>query len=199
MVWFYQYYTKFVIKEGRKLSIPLWSDFIFCEEVRIYDEFRSFNPTMVWFYQSTPRPKRNFCNKLSIPLWSDFIKDFSGNNNDGTIYFQSHYGLILSEHYQENNGCPGTNLSIPLWSDFIEFASKFECFGEAYFQSHYGLILSLEELIKNEFYYSLSIPLWSDFISNESRIFAFFLSLDAFNPTMVWFYLLIVVRRKEVW
>ncbi len=55
------------------------------------------------------------------------------------------------------------------------------------FQSHYGLILSQNSRFRRTAMDSLSIPLWSDFI--EAAIpFIIPFSL-AFNPTMVWFYL----------
>ena len=147
----------------------------------------TFNPTMVWFYLV-------FCSRY-YSLWK--IK-----------YFQSHYGLILSER-RARRGVGSDN-----------------------FQSHYGLILSsiasdiplAAALAFNPtmvWFYpvssphdvvsftSLSIPLWSDFISaafprpwERSRAFNPTIGLILsrglyricsgtflpFNPTMVWFY-----------
>ena len=118
MVWFYQTITK-VLKYAVKgfqshyglilsvsdwnsevcrksLSIPLWSDFIMSILNCCDDLIFSFNPTMVWFYL----------------IWMAECKEMY-------IFFQSHYGLILS--------CPiisktvrASSLSIPLWSDFIK-------------------------------------------------------------------------------
>ena len=73
MVWFYQVSEK---KGGwEKLSIPLWSDFIFALKY----VFKSLN----WL--------------LSIPLWSDFISTSCKVASTTFCDFQSHYGLILSQ------------------------------------------------------------------------------------------------------
>ena len=37
--------------------------------------------------------------KLSIPLWSDFIVDSGKRKDIAELFFQSHYGLILSDIY----------------------------------------------------------------------------------------------------
>ncbi len=90
----------------KKLSIPLWSDFILVEYARshlVFHPFQShyglilsnvwdlqklsdikdniinsltFNPTMVWFYLEIIFQQFFACHFLSIPLWSDFILNF---------------------------------------------------------------------------------------------------------------------------
>ena len=79
--------------------------------------------------------------------------------------FQSHYGLILSDsRFRASN--IHYFLSIPLWSDFIFSVRFLHTYLLIFFQSHYGLILSLSEVSKC------------------------CIVILAFNPTMVWFYLL---------
>ena len=63
------------------------------------------------------------------------------------------------------------------------------------FQSHYGLILSLYFCYECWKVIWLSIPLWSDFISTRRRDITR-KTKNAFNPTMVWFYL--VATRGEL-
>ena len=102
----------------------------------------SFNPTMVWFYHELPQTGDMTDAFLSIPLWSDFIDVETILRKIGLMYFQSHYGLILSVHdvmpfavarsFQSHYGLILSWIS-PLFSDA---RNKF-------FQSHYGLILSL--------------------------------------------------------
>ena len=55
------------------LSIPLWSDFIFCYDPPGAECWWAFNPTMVWFYLFRLIITINHDFILSIPLWSDFI------------------------------------------------------------------------------------------------------------------------------
>ena len=132
-----------------------------------YKRSWSFNPTMVWFYPETITSLIEIIVFLSIPLWSDFIIDQKDLVHRYPFYFQSHYGLILSVKQAEVT-------SITLLTSA--------------FQSHYGLILSDKYKYPYKSLYQLSIPLWSDFIQwrgwNPIRTF------NAFNPTMVWFYLL---------
>ncbi len=83
---------------------------------------------------------------------------------------------------------PRPSLSIPLWSDFIIPDKNKKTKAYLSFQSHYGLILSW---LQRTFQWleqctSLSIPLWSDFIAFPNNAMR---ELEAFNPTMVWFYL----------
>ena len=95
MVWFYPAVKRLVYRSKIKLSIPLWSDFIYKLWLISITIWRAFNPTMVWFYH-----------QQAVHTELD------------SISFQSHYGLILSQTY-----CPiappQPQLSIPLWSDFI--------------------------------------------------------------------------------
>ena len=124
---------------------------------------KAFNPTMVWFYQSTTKSTRVSQDTLSIPLWSDFISIIRWTLSGTNYFFQSHYGLILSQllhtttplNYITFNPTmvwfyldmmarlPDKidSLSIPLWSDFINGGTGVK--GKRGF---------------------LSIPLWSDFI-----------------------------------
>ena len=167
MVWFYlEPHFQFEPAPERRLSIPLWSDFIEWWQrftARLNRGGTAFNPTMVWFYRSDSRkhtvPQSAFNptmvwfyrrvngmhsiteDSLSIPLWSDFIKVQKKLWRMTTYSFQSHYGLILSlvAWYCLLNF---NNLSIPLWSDFILLVLQ-KFFPEIpVFQSHYGLILS---------------------------------------------------------
>ena len=127
---------------GIQLSIPLWSDFIakFYQFLISSRWASAFNPTMVWFYPLSV---------ISIALL--------------IIFFQSHYGLILSYSSRRTSDF-FQQLSIPLWSDFISVKIDGTTYTRASFQSHYGLILSL--LVQR------AIHCWG----------------LSFNPTMVWFY-----------
>ena len=101
MVWFYLTALVYYVVVKRELSIPLWSDFILLSTTfQTRKDELTFNPTMVWFY---PHP-------LLLYVFHRF-RDF-----------QSHYGLILSWRWRNNNN------------------SSIQCF-----QSHYGLILSRNE------------------------------------------------------
>ena len=123
----------------------------------------AFNPTMVWFYLQAFLPGILSGTLLSIPLWSDFIAERGCQSACSRVCFQSHYGLILSDHIYIN-ATDEIGLSIPLWSDFISFEFLSSVSIMSNFQSHYGLILSLSSM---QGLISSSIP---------------------FNPTMVWFY-----------
>ena len=162
---------------------------------------------MVWFYPIVKYPATFDYVLLSIPLWSDFILQRLVRLLLSSLYFQSHYGLILSsvQTYQQ---IPYTTLSIPLWSDFIRVCKPDPPRDKNRFQSHYGLILSREyaeyviqklnfqshyglilseikliyqvgvEHFQSHYGLILSFPLYSSELSCES----------SFNPTMVWFY-----------
>ncbi len=66
-------------------------------------------------------------------------------------------------------------------------------YGRQNFQSHYGLILS-QSISRNRISRRvLSIPLWSDFIAVENDNVQ--RQQFSFNPTMVWFYLLMRTRQ----
>ncbi len=166
MVWFYHAITSQQYGEFQKLSIPLWSDFIFSSIYPSSAVVFAFNPTMVWFYLiSTPRygsscapHGEHFQSHYGLILSVIKVKRKGGGKN-----FQSHYGLILSmisagenkyinyifqSHY-------GLILSIVYWLCVIVIVA---------FQSHYGLILSAKIAV----------------LSCSSNL--------SFNPTMVWFY-----------
>ena len=148
------------------LSIPLWSDFICCRSSLIIVSLYSFNPTMVWFYPEKYATLTSKNDSLSIPLWSDFIFVPEVLCVWSTTAFQSHYGLILSSQKLSHNN-PFSLLSIPLWSDFIAKLNQRIDRIHRVFQSHYGLILSklrLNQMLKH----------------------------TTFNPTMVWFYPIIM-------
>ena len=94
MVWFYHHVLSLTTLPKKRVSIPLWSDFI---SNILYNDVigkQSFNPTMVWFY-----PTNNFFNFSAEQFQSHYglILSF-----DPVILvhldnkFQSHYGLILS-------------------------------------------------------------------------------------------------------
>ena len=127
--------------EENILSIPLWSDFIYGYIVRNASTLNTFNPTMVWFYR----------------------KGVLRESIEHRLYFQSHYGLILS----------WANLIEHILSLFafnptmVWFYRAICCQKERWsycFQSHYGLILSSLSYQVNYESFNLSIPLWSDFI-----------------------------------
>ena len=135
-------------------------------------------------------------------------------------YFQSHYGLILSEKLRELKIKLKTELSIPLWSDFISFNRlSVHCYQNSFnptmvwfyrepsqyvrrravrFQSHYGLILSAknfecfgEAYFQSHYGLILSWTLWKTLQK---------LTEQSFNPTMVWFYLRLwksIMQEKE--
>ena len=80
---------------------------------------------------------------LSIPLWSDFI--YKNPTEEGTVKvsFQSHYGLILSLIWlQEDKGERAFNPTM-VW--FYLTTNNFFNFSAEHFQSHYGLILSTDK------------------------------------------------------
>ncbi len=107
-----------------------------------------FNPTMVWFYLLIASTSPSISLFLSIPLWSDFIVRDVFHPKVVEKYFQSHYGLILSEAIWKEISEVKT-LSIPLWSDFIKKRKARIWFDNCVFQSHYGLILSNYESRRN--------------------------------------------------
>ena len=152
-----------------------------------------FNPILVWFYLSVRLPSRYIPVLLSIPFWSDFIANEDEVSEHGPAllsipfwsdfilwlvqwqelgakFFQSHFGLILS------NLCimlllTYWCLSIPFWSDFIITFVRSEFAYIRTFQSHFGLILSTIR--------AGGAP--------AVRI--------AFNPILVWFYLTVSIRK----
>ena len=116
MVWFYRY--RFCVSRNwcKRLSIPLWSDFISSLRCLYQLSMIPFNPTMVWFYRDYFNAKlleKAPFNPTMVwfyqPSWDIIFGVYE--------LFQSHYGLILSSF---NDFSPqGVPLSIPLWSDFI--------------------------------------------------------------------------------
>ena len=167
MVWFYLTSWSGMGGTVRKLSIPLWSDFI-CElnpardytlagfqshyglilssvvAVTFLKAMLPFNPTMVWFYRE---------------------RDTLLTRSASVERFQSHYGLILSD--------------LQKLSDIKDSIINF--------QSHYGLILS--RLIS-------SSSLFSSCSFNPTMVWFYLTATtiqsvsetSTFNPTMVWFY-----------
>ena len=156
MVWFYHTTLSETTFWLKKLSIPLWSDFIFSGNMVVRWNWKTFNPTMVWFY---PKPEgagslvintfnptmvwfyRRFDKliavakvALSIPLWSDFIPQYAQSSS---------FWVVI--------------LSIPLWSDFI-------------------LLVPHDKM--TDIVNILSIPLWSDFIAETMKNIAFFVNLS---------------------
>ena len=98
MVWFYLANESQHACYFDRLSIPLWSDFI-CFNTIFYVVIRKpFNPTMVWFYHNYIYALKNDSGRLSIPLWSDFIDWQKCSRKSRKNFFQSHYGLILSQY-----------------------------------------------------------------------------------------------------
>ncbi len=73
MVWFYLDLRQKETKRRKRLSIPLWSDFITALAHPEAAANAAFNPTMVWFYHNLIDRSKNKIINLSIPLWSDFI------------------------------------------------------------------------------------------------------------------------------
>ena len=148
---------------------------------------------MVWFYPIEFRisvfPTPNFQSHYGLIL--------SQCQNIQRLFhsFQSHYGLILSGEDP--------------WSKILRTIS--------FFQSHYGLILSVLRVLRQRKRYWLSIPLWSDFIDVNGKIVipAEILSIPlwsdfiiqevapvipekyTFNPTMVWFYHVLTLRKAR--
>ena len=190
MVWFYHEYLR-----GSPNSLIFFQShygLILSDRQSILGQEKEspFNPTMVWFYHVLRRCKTLYTNvlQLSIPLWSDFIMCLLANSISSLKFFQSHYGLILSDRqsilgqekespfnptmvwfYHVLRRCKTlyTNvlqLSIPLWSDFIMCLLANSISSLKFFQSHYGLILS-------SYNAPVNVP-----------------HCATFNPTMVWFY-----------
>ena len=108
----------------------------------LHEFHAAFNPILVWFY-----PRCNwFCTDnwwvLSIPFWSDFILQLVLKIIMNSLYFQSHFGLILSHcvlkiallHHLSFN-------PILVWFYHPERGQV--KLPEKSFQSHFGLILSL--------------------------------------------------------
>ncbi len=127
------------------LSIPLWSDFILTYDDLInLTNFSPFNPTMVWFY-------------LLLRIYCEFTD---------TMFFQSHYGLILSVGHESTAKLLSKLLNAfnPTMVWFYHIWLVTSCLDITAFQSHYGLILSKMQRQKNS--------------TNSTT----------FNPTMVWFY-----------
>ena len=131
--------------------------------------YNAFNPTMVWFYQIyiivVKQNEKSFQSHYGLILSYGYL---SWVNEAGTVStFQSHYGLILS--FCTRRGVRS---------------------GHSTFQSHYGLILSRYSKRGKVYPSTLSIPLWSDFINPWWRLRL--LRKTPFNPTMVWFYLVVI-------
>ena len=129
---------------NKKLSIPLWSDFIDGTNTQSHSFNSSFNPTMVWFYHICVPTHKTTYRGLSIPLWSDFIRI--------SIHHRGDYEDLLSlsiplwsdfiSDLQPDHKTHLQLLSIPLWSDFIKVNPNTFDVLVLDFQSHYGLILS---------------------------------------------------------
>ncbi len=99
LVWFYHLWPSNSLCSSCLLSIPFWSDFI--EKIKNKDVANgyAFNPILVWFYQYLKKCLKLKSGFLSIPFWSDFILNtYSGGRFEIGYNFQSHSGLILSEH-----------------------------------------------------------------------------------------------------
>ena len=132
---------KLVAGKEPLLSIPFWSDFIQSKTEEAYDR----------------------ANRLSIPFWSDFIPAIKVAIILKELYFQSHFGLILSR-------VCGLNLhrAEPAFNPILVW----------FYQ-----LLNRAVLLSNK---KLSIPFWSDFILHccalqpSQRL--------TFNPILVWFY-----------
>ena len=150
-------------RNWKRLSIPLWSDFIQVERFWVGVDWR------------------NFQSHYGLILsWKDL-----NSCEVKCMYFQSHYGLILSQEAHRRTGCLGS-LSIPLWSDFIEVLLSNTRIKDDDFQSHYGLILSWLSLdpwwcrcCTFQSHYGLILSL----VEHVELPFEL-----PFNPTMVWFY-----------
>ena len=188
MVWFYRINSGGYDFYEKHLSIPLWSDFILQSVQSLRkNSLQPFNPTMVWFYHCRIRSQIR-TSVLSIPLWSDFI--INEVEHVGVKIFLSiplWSDFIVQKYIELLSNL--SELSIPLWSDFIERVRENPRRAFMPFHAHYGLILSrglMGSWARLPVPKLLSIPLWSDFISafpnNATR------ELEAFNPTMVWFY-----------
>ena len=146
--------------------------------------YTNFNPILVWFYLTDTSDSRNSQCLISIPFWSDFII-IKYVARIAEKQFQSHSGLILSQHclqpihsvhYHFNpilvwfypsivliKDLLKNLISIPFWSDFI-YITKLGLECPNWFQSHSGLILSE---------YTVCLD------KNFSKYF---------NPILVWFY-----------
>ena len=118
LVWFYlvrsaqqlEKRKNFQSHFGLILSLPLLSKNIII--------FSSFNPILVWFYLPAEWVKYRPRPSLSIPFWSDFILMNKLPEDIIKKYFQSHFGLILSNRCSKHCAWQHS-LSIPFWSDFI--------------------------------------------------------------------------------
>ena len=149
----------------RRLSIPLWSDFIFSQFAHVVNPalifqshyglilsltplrpflsfLHTFNPTMVWFY-----PKRSNISFTSSSL------------------FQSHYGLILSENCTiKKDRMILTFNPTMVWFYLVELSDVKLCatcfaFNPTMVWFYHKPIHDVPACRKE-----LSIPLWSDFI-----------------------------------
>ena len=110
--------------------------------------------------------------------------------------FQSHYGLILSSFFHSMY-CRRWELSIPLWSDFIVGVFLTPRYATKNFQSHYGLILSFRRRRRRgrrrccfQSHYGL--------ILSRRLLIQGSCCRSSFNPTMVWFYLLILHLETHI-
>ena len=155
----------------------------------VIDSYITFNPILVWFYQRTKEKIVNGDRRLSIPFWSDFISGTAVGETQAYMNFQSHFGLILSVRAPLGY-CLIIHLSIPFWSDFILLGSVYCFHCKVFFQSHFGLILSktkadaiLRRLARFQSHFGLILSCCSLPWRRSLHL--------SFNPTMVWFYLLL--------
>ena len=199
MVWFYPSSRCRSRTLLLKLSIPLWSDFIFIAATAALERLIVFQSHY----------------GLILSGIRCYRSCMTGN------IFQSHYGLILSNWFLEGDSCNFSSFQSHYGLILSQGRPNYDNwrFRNTIFQSHYGLILSLfsplliiwsirpfnptmvwfyhggKELVEIS-EHLLSIPLWSDFIGGVKVV-----ANDpgnAFNPTMVWFYRFSVLEVFEV-
>ena len=82
----------------RRLSIPLWSDFIILSfSTSLLSSSLNFQSHYgLILSRSQSCSETSTISYLSIPLWSDFICEDIAQTFNTQYNFQSHYGLILS-------------------------------------------------------------------------------------------------------
>ena len=146
----------------------------------------TFNPILVWFYLWFIQTPASCSVKLSIPFWSDFIILLRSQQVKCLPCFQSHFGLILSEKFLEQEWQWLITFN-PILVWFYLHTIQTRHLRWKAFQSHFGLILSAPTTVYSaigsssfnpilvwfylalpSFFYekvvALSIPFWSDFI-----------------------------------
>ena len=127
-----------------------------------------FNPILVWFYREKSVSGNLRGQKLSIPFWSDFIFQFNDVLIPLIVFFQSHFGLILSialEVYKYMKSAAFNPILVwfyRLERDF-ETSSFVKPFNPILVWFYHELLTHLQSVRL-----SLSIPFWSDFIHGRS-------------------------------